>query len=56
MDYHELRWIIFYHELKNIPGPPKAEAVTTAKRYGAGMAHTTPSRRHELSWFMYHRR
>jgi hypothetical protein len=47
MDYRALPWMIAYHGLRNIPKPSKP--VTTAKRYGAGMAHTIASRGHASS-------
>jgi hypothetical protein len=41
-----------YHGLWTIPKPLRAKAVTTAQRYGTGMAHPTPFGGHGLSWII----
>jgi hypothetical protein len=56
MDYNGLlliTWILADHGLLSIPKPPKPlRPSMTARRHGAGMAHTIASRGHGLSWFM----
>jgi hypothetical protein len=47
--------IMDYYGLWTIPRPLEAKAVTTAQRYGAGLAHTTPFLGHGLSCIMDYR-